>query len=244
MHNHSLAIGNLRAKELSIDGNDVREDMEEAATIFSKKSRVRHSILDFILNPDGTLAKVAYGHPILVHRKLALDYCTKIWGVITQPANLVIVVADGPLGGNLYQSLKAAAFGTNAVEKKAGLRPIVVLVAPLKDGIGGEAFAYELERYASMPPQRVIEDLKNRAKRGELTEASQKPNRLALDEPKAELRIVSPTAPRVVEDLLSKTRYLFYRSIDEALCKVSKNWIHESLLIPNGSATVPILSLE
>ena len=92
-----------------------------------------------------------------------------------------------------------------------------------------------------MEPEKVIEDLKKRAKLGKVTEASQKPNRLSLDYQKADLMVVSPKAPSTVPDLLAKTRIRFFRKIDEALTTIDKKLYERDVaVLPHGSSTVPL----
>src|SRR5256884_4459254 len=95
-----------------------------------------------------------------------------------------------------------------------------------------------METYGKMEPSAIIEDLKKRAKAGKVTEASQKPNRTALDDPKADFLVVSPRAPSVVEEFLGRTRIRFYRTIDDALRSLdSKLYERDVAIVPYGSAT-------
>src|SRR5207247_1623583 len=112
-----------------------------------------------------------------------------------------------------------------------------------QNGIGSEAFRREMETYGKMEPSAIVEDLKKRAKAGKVTEASQKPNRFALDDPKADFLVVSPKAPSAVEEFLGKTRIRFYRTIDDALRSLdSKLYDRDVAIVPYGSATVPLSS--
>jgi hypothetical protein len=100
-----------------------------------------------------------------------------------------------------------------------------------------------METYGKMEPAKVLEDLKRRAKAGKVTEASQKPNRFALDDEKTDYAVVSPKAPAVVEDFLGKTRIRFYRTIDDALWSMdSKLYERDVAVIPYGSSTVPVVA--
>jgi hypothetical protein len=139
--------------------------------------------------------------------------------------------------------LKASTFATGLVPTGHSPKPAVVLLASLENGIGSDAFKAEMETYGKMEPEKIIEDLKKRAKAGKVTEASQKPNRLALDDGKADFVVVSPKAPAVVEQFLGKTRIRFYRAIDDALRSMdSKLYERDVAVIPYGSSTVPIAS--
>src|SRR5207302_9336425 len=97
------------------------------------------------------------------------------------------------------------------------------------------------ETYGKMEPEMVVEDLKKRAKLGKVTEASQKPNRISLDADKTDFVVVSPKAPAPVEELLSKTRIKFFRSIDDALRTHNHTlYAKDVAVIPYGSSTVPV----
>ena len=239
--NHAHVIGNPNCRELMLKGNPLREDMNEVPGILREYMRIEHRILDFVLNQDGTIAKAAYGDPTLAHQQLAETFSRKAHTVQTNPSSLVLTRADGPMGQNLYQALKASAFATGLAPVDAHPKPAVILLASLENGIGGDAFKREMETYGKMEPAQVLEDLKKRAKAGKVTEASQKPNRFALDDGKARFILVSPKAPSAVEELLNKTRIGFYRSIDDALKSVdSKLYERDVAIIPYGSSTVPV----
>jgi len=239
--NHSHVIGNANCRELMLKGNPLREDMNEVPSILREYMKIEHRILDFVLNQDGTIAKAAYGDPTLAHQQLAEAVSRRAHTVQSPPSSLVFTNADGPMGQNLYQALKASAFATGLVPPDADPKPAVVLLASLENGVGGDAFKREMETYGKMEPAQVLEDLKKRAKAGKVTEASQKPNRFALDDGRARFIVVSPKAPPAVEELLSKTRISFYRSIDDALRSVdSKLYEKDVAIVPYGSSTVPI----
>jgi len=154
---------------------------------------------------------------------------------------LVLTVADGPTGRNLYQALKATAFASNLTVAGHQPKSAVILIASLEDGVGGDAFRSEMEMYSGIEPSKVIEDLKKRTKAGKVTEASQKPNRLALDDARTDFLVVSPKAPAAVEQLLAKTRIRFFRTIDEALGSLDRRlWERDVAVLPHGSSTVPV----
>ncbi|MBO0887683.1 DUF2088 domain-containing protein [Candidatus Bathyarchaeota archaeon] len=239
--NHGYVIGNPNCRELMLKGNPLREDMNEVPGILKEFMKIEHRILDFVYNQNGTLVKAAYGDAMLAHQQLAENFSRRAHTVQTRPSPLVLTRADGPMGQNLYQALKATAFATGLVAKETQPKPAIVLLATLENGIGGEAFRKEMETYGKMEPAAILEDLKKRAKAGKVTEASQKPNRFALDDPRADFLVVSPKAPTVVEEFLSKTRIRFYRGIDDALKSVDpKLYEKDVAVIPFGSATIPL----
>ena len=239
--NHGYVIGNPNCRELVISGNPVREDMNEVPGVLRESMKIEHRILDFVLNQDGSMVKAAYGDPRVAHLELAEKFSRKAHATMANPSPLVLTVADGPMGRNLYQALKASTFASNL--SVAGHQPksTVVLLASLEDGVGSDAFKSEMEMYSGIEPSKVIEDLKRRAKLGKVTEASQKPNRLALDDAKTDFLVVSPKAPAAVEQLLGKTRIRFFRTIDEALGSLDRRlWERDVAVLPHGSSTVPV----
>jgi len=239
--NHGYVIGNPNCKELAIKGNPTREDMNEVPNVLREFMKIEHRILDFVLNQDGTLVKAAYGDPSLAHQQLAENYSRRAHSVTSRPSALVVTVADGPTGTNLYQALKAATFGAGLVIPSNQPKSTVLLLASLETGIGGDAFKAEMETYGKMEPEMVIEDLKKRAKLGKVTEASQKPNRFSLDDKKTDFIVVSPKAPTAVEEFLNKTRIKFFRSIDDALRTLDQKLYEKDVaVIPYGSSTVPV----
>jgi len=241
--NHSYVIGNPACRELAIKGNPLREDMNEVPGVLKEFMKIEHRILDFVLNQDGSMIKAAYGDSNVAHQQLAENYSARAHSLKTTPSPLVLAVADGPAGKNLYQALKAASFASNLTLPNSQPKSTVILVAGLEAGIGSDAFKTEMELYGRMEPERVIEDLKKRAKTGKVTEASQKPNRFAIDEKKTDFIVVSPEAPKPVEELLSKTKMKFYRTIDEALGSLDNRLYERDVaVIPHGSSTVPVPS--
>jgi lactate racemase len=241
--NHGLVPGNPTCRELVLKGNPLREDMNEVPNILREYMKIEHRILDFVLNPNATIVKAAYGDPTLAHTQLAENFSRRVHSVQSRPSQLVFTKADGPMGQNLYQALKAAAFATGLTPPGQQPKPAIILLASLENGIGSEAFRKEMETYRNMEPNAVLEDLKKRAKAGKITEASQKPNRFALDEPRADFLVVSQKAPAAVEEFLQHTKVRFYRGIDDALKSLDpKLYEKEVAVIPYGSSTVPIAS--
>jgi len=129
--NHAMMV-NVNATVGVLDGNPVREDIEEGANLIG---------LDFILNvivdAEHNITVAAAGHPVEAHRWLCqvLDYQRKV--AIDQLADIVIVSAGGfPKDINLYQAQKAL---DNAA---AAVRPggAIIWVAECPDGLGNPIF--------------------------------------------------------------------------------------------------------
>lgn len=238
--NHSKVIGNINTKELRIDGNCLREEINESSELLLEFG-IRHKIVDFTINRMQQVVGIGYGDPVAAHRYVAETYAKPIYAVNATQASFIITIADGPGGRNLYQALKAAAFASNIAFIDADKKSIVFLSAGLQEGVGGEAFACEMRRYGQMEGEEIIEDLRKRASQGLINEASHKFNRLAMDGSKMELIVVSPEAPREVELLLDDTKYRFFRRWDEAFAATDVSNKKRIAFLPYGSSTVPFM---
>src|SRR5437879_8123064 len=86
-----------------------------------------------------------------------------------------------PRSSDIKYERAASAFATSLAPSDHRPKPVVVLLAPLEQGLGGEAFRIEMETYGKMEPQMVIEDLERRVKQEKVTEADKKPKRVSLD---------------------------------------------------------------
>lgn len=134
-HNHGLMIEAGAAVGV-LDGNPVREDIEEAGAMVGIDF-----MLNVIVNGSHKVEMAAAGHPVEAHRWLcrALDYQRKV--TINRLADIVLVSAGGaPKDINMYQAHKAL---DNAA---AAVRPggVIVWVAECPEGLGNPTFEHWL----------------------------------------------------------------------------------------------------
>ena len=237
--NHSLSVGNPNSKELVINGNPLREDMNEVPTLLKKGRGIEHKVIDFVPNKDDVPVMIGYGEPRATHQALA-DCSQSIYAAKAQPAPLVIAVAEMPLGQNFYQALKACAHATNIVKLKNNPKPVTILVASMKNGIGSKTFEKEMRTYCNMEPQEVLVKLKERAMAGDFNETLQKINRLAMDEPLRDYMVVSPEAPSDLKAFWNSVGVTFYEELDDAIKSLKPELLTDVLVISNGTSTVPI----
>jgi nickel-dependent lactate racemase len=130
-HNHAMMV-EPNASTGVLDGNPVREDIEEGASLVGLDF-----ILNVILDSDHQVVLAAAGHPVEAHRWAcrAVDYLSKV--EVDEPADVVLTSAGGfPKDINMYQAQKA-------LESAAGVvRPggVIVWVAECAEGLGNETF--------------------------------------------------------------------------------------------------------
>jgi len=237
--NHSLSVGNPNARELIVKGNPIREDINEVPSMLKKEKGIEYRIMDFVPNVDDVPALVGYGEPMATHQTL-IEYSQSIYAVKAQPAQLVIAVAEMPLGQNFYQALKACAHATNIVKLNNDPKPVTILVASMKNGVGSKTFEREMRTYMNMEPHEVIKQLKQRAAAGDFNETLQKINRLAIDQQFRDYVVVSPDAPSDLRAFLNNVGVTFYKELDDALRSLKPELLADVLILPRGSSTVPI----
>jgi len=130
--NHSWMVQNSAATG-RIEGNPVREDIEEGAAFVGPSF-----LLNVVLDGHGQVVQVVAGDIILAHR----HGCRKVDELyrvrLTQPADIVLASAGGwPKDINLYQAHKALENAAHAVRDGG----IIILLAECREGIGHPRFA-------------------------------------------------------------------------------------------------------
>src|SRR3989442_13527090 len=110
--------------------------MNEVPNTLKEYMKIEHRILDFVLNQDGSLVKAGFGDPNLAHQQLGENFSKRAHTVQSRPSPLVLTRADGPMGQNLYQGLKASTFGTGLLPSGHSPKPRVGLLGPLLVGVG------------------------------------------------------------------------------------------------------------
>lgn len=234
--NHSYVVGNPNARELVLEGNPVREDINEVPGILEQKG-VRYRVADFVPNQANQPVRIAYGDPLQTHQELT-EFGRGIYEVKVKPAPVVIAVAEGPHGQNFYQGLKAITHASNVVKPGEGSK--LILVGDFSGGIGNKTFEREFETYMGLKAEEVLEDLKRRAEEGRFNETLQKINRLVMMLSQAELMVVSPGAPEELRAMLEGKGMFFGRGLDEALSTIKRELLEDVVVVPKGASTVPM----
>jgi nickel-dependent lactate racemase len=130
-HNHRMMC-EPGATAGRLDGNPVREDLEEAGALVGV-----HFILNVILDESRRIVSAVAGHPRAAHRAGCDRLNAFGQAVVERPADVVVVSAGGyPKDINLYQAQKALENACQIVRPGG----IVVLVAECREGLGNRVF--------------------------------------------------------------------------------------------------------
>jgi len=204
-----------------LDGNPVREDIEEAGEMVGV-----HFILNAILNENKAIAGAVAGHPRQAHRAgcQLLDACGLV--TVEHPADVVIVGAGGyPKDLNLYQAQKALD-NARPIVAPGG---VIVLVAECPEGAGHRVF----EEWMRMPggPEAIIAQI-----RREFVLGGHKAAAVAMAMKQARIALVSAMPADAVRAL----GFLPFASLPEAVqFALSQFSAPRVAVMPQGGSVVP-----
>jgi len=219
--NHTMMV-HSQASVGVLDGNPVREDIEEAAAIIG---------LDFILNvivdDEHNVISASAGHPIDAHRWLChvLDYQRKV--AVEQLADIVIVSAGGyPKDINLYQAQKALDSAAAAVRPGG----IIIWVAECPEGFGNPIFEDWL---VGATADEILTRIQKRFVLG-----GHKAAAIARVLQRASVFLVSSLPPTLVRDC----GLIPFSDLDLALCAALDNFDQSPIMtvLPTGAAVIPV----
>ena len=130
-HNHSRMV-EAAAAAGRLEGNPVREDIEEAARMVGVDF-----IVNVVLNEHKEIVRAVAGDVVRAHRE-GCRYLDRLYGKpIAERADIVVVSQGGaPKDLNLYQTQKALDNAKHAVNKGG----VIILVGSCKEGLGEHVF--------------------------------------------------------------------------------------------------------
>ena len=219
--NHRMMV-NQEACAGKLDGNPIREDIEEAGRITGIDF-----ICNVILNEKKEIIKAVSGDPVLAHREgcAFLDKLYKAY--IPEKADIVIVSAGGfPKDMNMYQAQKALDNAKHAV-KDGGT---IIWLAECTEGLGERTFEDWMLHHEKSSD--IIEHLYREFKLG-----GHKAAAIALVLEKAKIVLVS----RFEDDFVRSLHLTPAKSVQEALDEAIKRYGENAtvILMPFGCSTLP-----
>ncbi len=205
-----------------IDGNPVREDLDEIGGIIGVDYMV-----NAILNSQKEIIKVVAGDVYKAHRE-GISYIDNIFRIdIDDLADIVVISPGGaPKDIDLYQTNKAIENGILAL-KKGG---IIVVCAECRDGLGESLFA------EAMTEDKPLDDLIDEIKH-DFVLGRHKASRLAHIFKNTEIYLVSSLPDEIKDNIFMKTFDSVQKAFDKALEVQGES--AQALVIPYGNSTLP-----
>jgi nickel-dependent lactate racemase len=224
--NHSLMTLDAAAPG-RLDGNPVREDIEETARFL----RVDF-IVNVVLDEKKRIIRAFAGHPVRAHRE-GCAFLDGLYGIpIARRADIVVVSPGGfPKDINLYQAQKALDNAGRAVREGG----VVILVAACPDGLGEEVFAHWILR--STTPDAMVAAIRERFELG-----GHKAAAIAMIRQRARIFLVSELDPGLTVRCFMEPR----KDVDAALAAAFAALGPDArvLLMPCGGSTLPRVAPE
>jgi lactate racemase len=219
--NHSRMVEDAACAG-KLEGNPVREDIEEAAAMVGVDF-----IVNVVLDAHKEIIKAVAGDLVAAHREGCAFLDTLYRKEIPARADIVLVSQGGaPKDLNLYQTQKALDNAKHAV-KPGG---VVVLVGSCKEGLGEKTF----EEWMTTAPtaHSLIERIQREFRLG-----GHKAAAIAMVLENADIYLVSDLEDALVERLFMKPFHSVQAAYDAAIRKCGEN--ATVLSMPYGGSTLP-----
>jgi len=219
--NHSRMVEDAACAG-KLEGNPVREDIEEAAAMVGVDF-----IVNVVLDEHKQIIHAAAGELTLAHRE-ACAFLDKLYAVkIPERADIVVVSQGGaPKDLNLYQTQKALDNAKHAV-KKGG---VIILVGSCKEGLGEHVF----EEWMTSAPtaHSLIERIQKEFRLG-----GHKAAAIAMVLENSDIYLVSELESSFVESFFLKPFVSVQTAFDQAFAAQGKD--ATVLVMPYGGSTLP-----
>lgn len=221
--NHSMMVDE-NACAGKLDGNPLREDLEEAADICPIDF-----IVNVVLDEHKQIVHAVAGHVKEAHRK-GCSFLDSLYKVnIPERADIVIVSQGGaPKDLNLYQTQKALDNSKHAV-KDGGT---IILVGACQEGLGQKVFEEWITE--AQNPSDLIKRVKDDFKLG-----GHKAAAIAMVLQKADIKLVSEMESDFVKSIFLEPYDALQTAVEDALAKHGQD--ASIIIMPYGGSTLPVL---
>lgn len=219
--NHSMMVQS-GACAGNLDGNPVRDDIEEAGAICGIDF-----ILNVVLNEHKQIIRAVAGHPVQAHREGCKFLDQLYLKELSQEADIVLVSQGGaPKDLSLYQTQKALDNARHAV-KSGG---IIILIGSCREGLG--EYVFQKWMTESSTPQSMIERIQVDFQLG-----GHKAAAIAMTLQKAEIYLVSELEDDFVRSIFLTPQPSAQKALERAFDKLGSD--ATVLAMPFGGSTLP-----
>jgi nickel-dependent lactate racemase len=225
-NNHRLMVKS-EASAGRLEGNPVREDIEEAGRICGIDY-----IINVVLDEKKKIIKAVAGDSVKAHRE-ACTFLDRLYKkVLLTRADIVMVSQGGaPKDMNLYQTQKALDNAKHAVRKGG----IIILIGSCKEGLGEEVFEEWIKE--SKTSSSMIDRIQKDFQLG-----GHKAAAIAMVLEDADIYLVSELPDDFVEQIFLVPMKSAQAALDKAFEKLGKD--ATVLAMPYGGSTLPYVGLH
>ena len=219
-HNHSHMV-EYGANAGQLEGNPIREDIEEAAAICGCDF-----ILNVVLDEQKHIVRAVAGDCVKAHREGCRTVDALYLKRLEHRADIVVVSQGGaPKDMNLYQTQKALDNAKHAVRQGG----VVILVGSCNEGMGEETFARWMTMFS---PEDMVRKIRQNFQLG-----GHKAAAIALVLRDADIYLVSEMDEKLVAQTCLRPFRSAQEALDHAMLKMRPN--AKVLVMPFGGSTLP-----
>ena len=211
-----------------IEGNPVREEMEEAAKMIGLDM-----IVNTVMNVKNEIVKVVAGDPAKAHQE-GVRICNDVYGVKIPEKADIVIASSFPMDATFYQASKTLEAVGHIIKENS----TIIMVSPCYEGIGSKDF---LDFLGEKTPQDIIKNIKAHKEKNVV--AGVISYLITKCKEKAKIYLISEG----IEDKdIIEMGMLPAKSAQSVLNDVLKNYGDEAkvLVLPTASITLPLLEEE
>lgn len=211
-----------------IEGNPVREEMEEAAKMIGLDI-----IVNTVINVKNEIIKVVAGDPVKAHQA-GVKICNDIYGVKIPEKADIIIASSYPMDINFHQASKTLEAVGHIIKEKS----TIIMLSPCYEGIGGKDFVGFLKEKT---PEDIIRNIKAHPKKNVVSGVIS--YLIAKCKEKAKIYLISEG----IEDKdIIEMGMLPAKSAQFILNNALKEYREEAkvIVLPTASITLPLLKEE
>lgn len=226
-HNH-LYVETGEAALGKIQGNPVREEMEEAAKMIGLDF-----IVNTVMNDKNKIVKVVAGNPVKVHRT-GVEICKEIYGVKIPEKADIVIASSHPMDISFYQASKTLEAVGHIIKENS----TIIMISPCYEGIGSKDF---LDFLREKSPYDIIKNIKAHKEKNVV--AGVISYLIAKCKEKAKIYLISEG---IQDKDVIEMGMLPAKSAQSVINDVLRNYGDEAkiLVLPTASITLPLLKEE
>jgi len=226
-HNH-LYVETGEAALGKIQGNPVREEMEEAAKMIGLDF-----IVNTVMNDKNEIVKVVAGNTVKAHRT-GVEICKEIYGVKIPEKADIVIASSHPMDISFYQASKTLEAVGHIIKENS----TIIMISPCYEGIGSKDF---LDFLGEKTPYDIIKNIKAHKEKNVV--AGVISYLIAKCKEKAKIYLISEG---ISDKEVEKMGMFPAKSAQSVINDVLRNYGDEAkiLVLPTASITLPLLKEE
>jgi len=211
-----------------MEGNPVREEMEEAAKMIGLDF-----IVNTVMNDKNEIVKVVAGDPVKAHRT-GVKICKEIYGVKIPEKADIVIASSHPMDISFYQASKTLEAVGHIIRDNS----TIIMISPCYEGVGGDNF---LDYLKEKTPEDIIKSIKIHKERNVVEGVIS--YLITKCKEKAKIYLISEG---ISDKEVEKMGMFAAKSVQSILDNILPRYGEDAkiLVLPTASITLPLLKEE